>query len=130
MLLTAISFSTAAATQSTAPQATNGQEVTPAWDELTWPREFVDNGTKVDIYQPEIEKWEGTDNALCFYDQNQRFYVLISGRWFDASSLQGPWAFVPYTVEQMKGFSLYMIKAVLDARGTKILDLAKTNLLR
>jgi len=30
------------------------------------------------------------------------------------------------TVEQMKGFSLYMIKAVLDGRGTKILDLAKT----
>ena len=34
------------------------------------------------------------------------------------------------TVEQMKGFSLYMIKAVLDGRGTKILDLAKTNLFR
>jgi pyruvate dehydrogenase (quinone) len=34
------------------------------------------------------------------------------------------------TVEQMKGFSLYMIKAVLDGRGTKIIDLAKTNLLR
>jgi len=34
------------------------------------------------------------------------------------------------TVEQMKGFSLYMIKAILDGRGTKILDLAKTNLLR
>ena len=34
------------------------------------------------------------------------------------------------TVEQMKGFSFYMIKAVLDGRGTKILNLAKTNLLR
>ena len=33
-------------------------------------------------------------------------------------------------VEQMIGFSLYMIKAVLDGRGTEILDLAKTNLLR
>ena len=33
-------------------------------------------------------------------------------------------------VEQMKGFSFYMIKAVLDGRGTKILDLANTNLLR
>jgi hypothetical protein len=28
------------------------------------------------------------------------------------------------------GFSLYMIKAVLDGRGTEILDLAETNLLR
>ena len=34
------------------------------------------------------------------------------------------------TVEQMQGFSLYMIKAVLDGRAAGILDLAKTNLLR
>ena len=33
-------------------------------------------------------------------------------------------------VDQMVGFSLYMIKAVLDGRGTEILDLAKTNLFR
>src|SRR5437899_9102599 len=43
------------------PSAVSGQEVTPAGDELTWPREFEDNGTKVDIYQPQIEKWSGTD---------------------------------------------------------------------
>ena len=34
------------------------------------------------------------------------------------------------TVEQVKGFGLYMIKAVLDGRGRSLLDLAKTNLLR
>ena len=61
MLVTAMAYSTAATAQSAAPQATNGQEITPAGNELTWPREFVDKGTKVDIYQPEIEKWEGTD---------------------------------------------------------------------
>jgi len=33
-------------------------------------------------------------------------------------------------VDQMIGFTLYMIKAVPDGRGTEILDLAKTNLLR
>jgi pyruvate dehydrogenase (quinone) len=33
-------------------------------------------------------------------------------------------------VDQMMGFSLYLIKAVLDGRGTKIIDLAKTNLFR
>jgi pyruvate dehydrogenase (quinone) len=33
-------------------------------------------------------------------------------------------------VDQMMGFSLYMIKAVLDGRGTEILDLAKINLFR
>ena len=32
------------------------------------------------------------------------------------------------TVDQIKGFSLFMIKAVLDGRGTEIIDLAKVNL--
>jgi pyruvate dehydrogenase (quinone) len=32
--------------------------------------------------------------------------------------------------DQMVGFSLYMIKAVLNGRGDEIIDLAKTNLLR
>ena len=33
-------------------------------------------------------------------------------------------------VDQIKGFSLFMIKAVLDGRGEEIIDLARTNLLR
>jgi len=33
-------------------------------------------------------------------------------------------------LDQAMGFSLYMIKAVLDGRGTEVLDLAKTNLRR
>jgi len=32
------------------------------------------------------------------------------------------------TVDQIKGFSLFMIKAVLDGRGSEIIDLAKVNL--
>ena len=32
--------------------------------------------------------------------------------------------------DQMVGFSLYMIKAVLNGRGDEIIDLAKTNLFR
>jgi pyruvate dehydrogenase (quinone) len=32
--------------------------------------------------------------------------------------------------DQMVGFSLYMLKAVLNGRGDEIIDLAKTNLLR
>jgi pyruvate dehydrogenase (quinone) len=32
------------------------------------------------------------------------------------------------TVDQVKGFSLFMIKAVLDGRGSEIIDLAKVNL--
>ena len=34
------------------------------------------------------------------------------------------------TLEQMKGFSLFMIRAVLSGRGDEIIDLAKTNFFR
>ena len=34
------------------------------------------------------------------------------------------------TIDQIKGFSLFMIKAVLDGRGNEIIDLAKVNLRR
>src|SRR5882724_636667 len=37
------------------------QEATHAAAELSWLREFEDSGAKVDIYQPQIEKWAGTD---------------------------------------------------------------------
>ena len=33
-------------------------------------------------------------------------------------------------LDQMIGFSLYMIKAVLSGRGDEIIDLAKTNVIR
>jgi len=34
------------------------------------------------------------------------------------------------SLEQMTGFSLFMLKAVLSGRGDEIIDLAKINLLR
>jgi len=34
------------------------------------------------------------------------------------------------TLEQAKGFSLFMMKAVLSGRGDEIIDLAKVNLFR
>jgi len=34
------------------------------------------------------------------------------------------------TLEQMKGFSLFMLKAVLSGRGDEVVDLAKVNLFR
>jgi pyruvate dehydrogenase (quinone) len=34
------------------------------------------------------------------------------------------------TIEMAKGFSLYMVKAVMNGRGDEVLDLAKTNLWR
>ncbi len=38
---------------------------------------------------------ENTSDAIFYYLNNANYYVLISGRWFQASSLQGPWSFVP-----------------------------------
>ena len=32
------------------------------------------------------------------------------------------------SLEQIKGFTLYMIKAVLNGRGDEVMDLAKTNM--
>jgi len=34
------------------------------------------------------------------------------------------------TLEQMKGFSLYALRAIMNGKGTEIVDLAKSNLLR
>jgi pyruvate dehydrogenase (quinone) len=34
------------------------------------------------------------------------------------------------TYEEAKGFSLYMLRAVLNGRGDRVIDLAKTNLFR
>jgi pyruvate dehydrogenase (quinone) len=40
--------------------------------------------------------------------------------------------FIPPTIDlaQIRGFTLYMIKAVLNGRGDEIVDLTKTNLFR
>ncbi len=37
------------------------QPLAPNGGELSWPRQFEDNGIKVAIFQPQIEKWEGSD---------------------------------------------------------------------
>jgi len=34
------------------------------------------------------------------------------------------------TLEQAKGFSLFMLRAVLSGRGDELIDLAKVNLVR
>src|SRR5216683_2274457 len=59
-LIAALMCSTLAAESPANPTASR-QEGRSAGDELTWPREFQEDGTKVDIYEPQIEKWEGVD---------------------------------------------------------------------
>src|SRR5207302_1724052 len=36
-----------------------------------------------------------TASDLFINQADQRYYVLLSGRWYSAGSLQGPWQFVP-----------------------------------
>lgn len=41
------------------------------------------------------------------------------------------WQFVLWECfEQAKGFSLFMLKAILNGRGDEVVELAKTNLFR
>jgi len=43
-------------------------------------------------------RWaSNTANDVVFDMANSDYYVLLSGRWFRASSLSGPWTFVPST---------------------------------
>ncbi len=42
-------------------ELTSAQPLAASGEELSWPRQFDDNGTRVSIFKPQIEKWEGTD---------------------------------------------------------------------
>ncbi len=46
------------------------------------------------IAATEIQEVTNTDDDLFLYTPEQAYYVLLSGRWFRAKSLQGPWQFV------------------------------------
>jgi hypothetical protein len=89
------------------PAGTNAVTTTPAVYVSTVPAELIQTEgvpNLVPIEGTELMQIENSDNGLFFNDANQRYYVLISGRWFDASALEGPWAFVPYQ-ELPKDFS-------------------------
>ncbi len=47
------------------------------------------------ISETELMFIGNTDSDLFFHTPNQEYYVLLSGRWFKASELAGPWAWVP-----------------------------------
>src|SRR6266404_8264657 len=64
VLLTALAMACACSGQpsnATGDLATSSQNLSPAGEELSWPRQFEDNGIKVSIFKPSIEKWEGRD---------------------------------------------------------------------
>src|SRR5882762_8214578 len=64
VLLTALGMACACSGQSTnatGELTTSSQALSLNGAELSWPRQFEDNGIKVSIFKPQIEKWEGTD---------------------------------------------------------------------
>jgi len=42
-----------------------------------------------------LQSAANSDSLLFYYPRGREAYLLLSGRWFKASSLQGPWAYVP-----------------------------------
>src|SRR6266404_4665699 len=62
VLLTALAVACACQGQPTnATGEATTQAPSPSGVELSWPRQFEDNGIKVSIFQPQIEKWEGSN---------------------------------------------------------------------
>lgn len=70
----------------------------PAIEVSTVPAELL-----VTVGQAELRPVQGTsllsvsnaDHALFMNPGDNRYYLLVSGRWFRGASLQGPWAYVP-----------------------------------
>jgi hypothetical protein len=48
-------------TTDTAGKPTPTTQLPAGGEELNWPRQFDDNGLKISIFQPQIEKWQGND---------------------------------------------------------------------
>src|SRR6266446_1546929 len=64
VLLTVLAMAFACQGQPTNPTGEltlTSPPLSPSGAELSWPRQFEDNGVQVSIFQPQIEKWEGTD---------------------------------------------------------------------
>jgi hypothetical protein len=64
----------------------------------TVPAELIQSDGKPEflpIEGTELLQVKNSDNIIFMDVRTNDFYVLISGRWFRAKSLDGPWAFVP-----------------------------------
>jgi hypothetical protein len=61
--LIAVAVMSSAQIAATAGDDADSQSSAATNQNLSWPREFEDNGTKLAIYQPQIEKWDGPDFA-------------------------------------------------------------------
>src|SRR6185503_3082125 len=78
---------------------TNAVSATPTIYLSTIPAELIQTDgapNLVPIEGTDLMQVQNSDNALFLGEGDQHYYVLLSGRWFQASTLVGPWEFVPY----------------------------------
>ena len=79
------------------PKDPNAPGVTRIFVSST-PAELIETAgspSLLSIFGTDLLCVENSGNAI-FYDLDDgKYYVLISGRWFKATDLSGPWAFVP-----------------------------------
>ena len=64
----------------------------------TTPTELLESSGVADLQSipgTDLLYVQNSSNAIFYYLDNSNYYVLISGRWFNAASLYGPWTFVP-----------------------------------
>ncbi len=54
----------------------------------------------VSIAETDLHYVENTDSDLFFHVGESRFYYLVSGRWFRATSLDGPWESAGYNLPE------------------------------
>src|SRR6266446_10068559 len=81
------------------PPGTNAVSTTPTIYLSTIPAELIQTEgapNLVPIEGTDLMQVQNSDNALFLCDSDQRYYVLLSGRWFKSNTVVGPWEFVPY----------------------------------
>ncbi len=81
------------------PPGTNAVTATPAIYVSTSPAELVQTegaARLIPIEGTDLMEVKNSDSAIFLFLRDQNYYVLISGRWFKARALEGPWTFVPY----------------------------------
>src|SRR6266850_3013079 len=81
------------------PPGTNAVTTTPTVYVSTVPAELIETegpASLIPIEGTDLMQVQNSDNALFFCESDQRYYVLLSGRWFKAITIVGNWEFVPY----------------------------------
>jgi hypothetical protein len=85
-----------AAVRRAIPPKPNNQAVAPAVFVSTKPAEIiVTEGPPqfVPVQGTGLQSVRNTNSALFFHPSDGRFFLLVSGRWFSAHGLDGPWTF-------------------------------------